>query len=231
MRVALYWAADRQDPLTIAGNAWLGRDPESGAPVAQPAIAGLAEAAAAPRLYGFHATLRPPMRLATGWEEFIGAAQALADAAAPFALPLLGVVADGGFIALGLQAPCPALHALADACVTGTDRHRLAAGSAELARRRAAGLSPRQEAMLLRWGYPHVLEEWRFHMTLTGRLAPEAMARLLPLAEAHFAPALAMPRRVHAITVFTQRGDAPFLIAERLELVGAPGSVPQPKLP
>ena len=46
-------------------------------------------------------------------------------------------------------------------------------GAAELERRRKAGLSAAQEKMLLRWGYPYVLDEFRFHLTLTGRLQPE----------------------------------------------------------
>ena len=33
-----------------------------------------------------------------------------------------------------------------------------------------AGSPPRQDANLLRWGYPYVLEDFRFHMTLTERL-------------------------------------------------------------
>ncbi len=219
-RVALYWAPDQDDPLANAGATWLGRDAELGAALAQPAVDGLAEATAAPRVYGFHATLRPPMRLATGWEEFIAVAEAVADAAVPFELPPLRVTDMSGFIALGLQAPCPALHKLADACVAGTDAHRLSAGAAELAMRRAPGLSPAQDALLLRWGYPYVMQEWRFHMTLSGRLAAPAMARLLPAAQAHFAPALAQPRRVAAVTVFTQRDGAAFLIADRLKLGG-----------
>jgi 2'-5' RNA ligase len=31
-------------------------------------------------------------------------------------------------------------------------------------------LTPRQLNYLDRWGYPYVMEEFRFHMTLTGRL-------------------------------------------------------------
>jgi 2'-5' RNA ligase len=31
-------------------------------------------------------------------------------------------------------------------------------------------LTPRQREYLDRWGYPYVMEEFRFHMTLTGRL-------------------------------------------------------------
>ena len=220
-RAALYWAPEPADPLTQAGNAWLGRDAELATQVPQPPIAGLPEATAAPRLYGFHATLRPPMRLATGWEEFIQAAHAVAGSFSPFDLPPLQVTNMGGFLALREAAPSLLLHSLADACVRGTDRHRLRPDAAELERRRSGGLSQRQEEMLLRWGYPYVLEEWRFHMTLSRRLTGAEMALLLPAAQAHFATALAMPRRVEALMVFTQVGGQPFLMGERIALRGS----------
>ena len=92
---------------------------------------------------------------------------------------------------------------------------------AELARRRQAKLSPRQEANLARWGYPYVFEEWRFHVTLTRRLSPEEREVVLPAAEAHLRDALRHRRRVSAVCVFTQaRPGAPFLIAERLPFGG-----------
>jgi hypothetical protein len=221
MRVALYWAPEPGDALAIAGNAWLGRDPECGVDVTQPCISGIGEATAAPRLYGFHATLRPPMRLITGWEDFLVAVRALAAGLAPFDLPPLVVDNLDGFLALREAVPCQALHTLAAACVRATDTHRLAPSPAELAQRLAAGLSPAEEALLRRWGYPYVMERWRFHMTLTRRLAGEEPKRLRPAAEAHFAESLAMRRRVTEIAVFTQASvspPAPFLIAERIRL-------------
>ncbi len=213
-RVALYWAPALSDPLWEAGCAWLGRDPELGCDVAQPE--GLEEVTRAPRVYGFHATLRPPMRLATGWEEFIGAAHALAGGRAAFAMPELEVLEIGGFLALGERVPCRALRELADACVAETDRHRLRADAAELAKRRAAGLSAHEDEMLLRWGYPYVMDAWRFHVTLSRRLSAGEMRVVRPRAEAHFAAALAVRRRVEGIAVFTQLGTRPMLLAERI---------------
>ncbi len=223
LRAALYWAPSIDDPLARAGNEWLGRDPETGAMLRQPAIDGIVSVTEAPRIYGFHATLRPPMRLATGWEEFCAAAASVAAGCAPFDLPPLEVVNASGFLALCPKIPCPALHALADACVTHTDRHRLRPDAAELLQRRGAGLSATEDALLLRWGYPYVMQSWSFHMTLTCRLSHADMARLLPLARAHFAPALGVQRRVQDICIFTQAaprdGKAqPMLIAERLTL-------------
>ena len=205
------------DPLWDAGCAWLGREPELGRRMVSP-FEALTEA---PRLYGFHATLKPPMRLARGWASFAADAQALADGIAPFDLPPLAVRDLGGFLALREMAPCPALHALADVCVVALDAHRVPPDQAELDKRRGAGLPPAQDAMLVRWGYPHVLATWRFHVTLTRRLTAEERDVVQPAAEAHFAAALAVPRRVEEICLFTQAGaGAPFMLAERLALGG-----------
>ena len=223
-RVAVYYAPTPKDPLWPAANTWLGRDPETAAPVPQPPIPGIAEATAEPRLYGFHATLKPPMRLLTSYGAFLADAKRLAATLTPFDLPRLEVADLRGFLALRETAPCPPLHALADTCVATLDEHRAPPDDAELARRRKHGLPPAQDAMLVRWGYPHVFETWFFHMTLTRRLSPEAQAVFRPAAETWFAPALALPRRVDALTVFTQAAPgAPFLVAERLAFGGTAG--------
>jgi hypothetical protein len=216
MRAALYWVPDLHDPLYAAGVAWLGRDAETGARVRQPAIDGLAEITADARRYGLHATLRPPMRIATGYEEFQAAAYTVAACFEPFQLPPLILCDVGGFLALRENEPCPALQALCDRCVLETERHRLRADDAELARRRAAGLSARQEALLQRYGYPYVLDEWFFHMTLSQRLDAAAMARLRPAANSHFAAVLDTTRWVRDVCICTQLDGGDFLIAERI---------------
>ncbi len=174
-----------------------------------------------PGLYGFHATLKPPMRLAHRWADLVEDATALAETVAPFELPPLRVADLDGFLALQETVSCPPLHALADACVTELDSHRQPAEAAELARRRQAGLTAVQDAMLLDWGYPYVLDQWRFHMTLTRRLSSEERAAAQPAAEAHFASALAQPRRVADICLFTQlAAGSAFVLAERIALRG-----------
>jgi putative phosphonate metabolism protein len=222
-RLALYWAPTCDDPLHRLGSAWLGRDAESGAPLPQPSLPGLdiTELTAAPRDYGLHATLKPPFRLAVGWVDAIRAAEALASRIAPFDLPPLAVQDLGGFLALREAAPCPALHALADACVEALDPCRVPPTEAEIERRRKSGLTPRQAALLERFGYPYVKEEWRFHVTLTRRLTAAEKSVVLPAVTAHLGEASARPRRVTELSLFTQaKAGAPFLIAERLPLRG-----------
>jgi len=222
-RVAVYYAPPPEDPLFSLSAAWLGRDPESGAAVPQPDIPGLHDVTAEPRLYGFHATLKPPMRLRPGvdWDALTSAAINLAGGIAPFALPAMAVADVHGFLALRETEPSPPLQALADLCVAWLDEFRAAPTEAELARRRCAGLSPGQDAMLCRWGYPYVFGTWFFHMTLTRRLNAEEKALYRPAAERHFTPALAESRWVSDICLFTQSEPGhPFLLAARLPLRG-----------
>jgi putative phosphonate metabolism protein len=221
VRVAVYYAPAPSDPLWTAAAAWLGRDAETGGTPPQPDLPGIAEVTAEPRLYGFHATLKPPMRLRASYGAFVDDARALAARLRPFALPPLAVQDLRGFLALRETQASPALQAMADACVRELDAHRVPPDEAELARRRGRGLPPAQEAMLLRWGYPHVFETWFFHMTLTRRIDAAAQAVFRPAAEAWFAPALATPRVVDALSVFTQAAaGAPFMVAERLPFGG-----------
>jgi hypothetical protein len=220
-RVGIYYAPASDDPLWQRGTAWLGHDPERDLPCRQPALPDIAAITAEPRGYGFHATLKPPMRLADGvtWEALLGEVRQVAASVPAFALPPLAVRPLDGFLALLESQPSPALQALADAVTAGLDRLRRPSGEAELARRRAAGLTAAQDANLLRWGYPYVFATWLFHITLTRRLNEAEAALYRPAAEDWFADPLRLPRRVAELSVFVQEdAGAPFTLAERIAL-------------
>lgn len=174
-RYALYYAPASGSELDRFGAHWLGWDVEAATPCAQIEVPGLspetvAQATAEPRKYGFHGTLKPPFHLAEGYSEddLRAALSAFCARRRPFALPAWKLTWLGSFAALTPSAPCPALHALANACVEEFDPFRAPPAPGELERRRARGLSPRQDAALLRWGYPYVMEDFRFHLTLSG---------------------------------------------------------------
>lgn len=223
VRVAAYYAPAEDDALWRRAAAWLGRDPATNARLAQPDLPDIAAVTADAASYGFHATLQPPMRLRPGvdWDAVVAATRQITEGVPAFELPELAVTDLMGFLALCETRPCPALQALADACVAGLDPLRAAPDEAELARRRRAGLSRAQEAMLVRWGYPYMFSTWFFHLTLTRRLTPDERTIYLPAAEAWFAAAIVAPRRVADICLFTQAAPgAPFLLAERIALTG-----------
>ncbi|WP_426957233.1 DUF1045 domain-containing protein [Muricoccus radiodurans] len=223
MRAALYWAPALGDPLHRLGSEWLGRDAETGATLRQPELPGvdMEELTREARGYGLHGTLKPPFRLAQGYQALREDAARLAARTAPFDLPPLAVTPHHGFLALRETAPCPALQAFADACVEAVDHHRIPPDEAEIARRRPERMNEAERANLHRWGYPYVFAQWWFHVTLTRRLSDEEAALVRPAVESWLGTVAMQPRRITELCLFTQAGPgAPFLIGERLPLGG-----------
>ena len=180
-----------------------------------------AEITAEPRRYGFHATLKAPFRLAAGATvaALDAAAAALAAGQAGFALRLR-VAEVGRFVALVPEGDAGAVAALAAACVTGLDGFRAPPSAEELARRRAAGLDARGEAHLARWGYPYVLDRFRFHMTLTGALGEDRRARWRRRWRRRGAAAGGRRWRSAAICRFSEGADGRFRLVRRFPLGG-----------
>ncbi|APH54399.1 Hypothetical protein GbCGDNIH9_1118 [Granulibacter bethesdensis] len=228
-RYAIYYAPDPADPLWQAGCGWLGRDPLTDETLLQPALPGWSSAewaalTASPRRYGFHATLKPPVRLNAGYDEkeFLAAVEALAGMIPVFPMPALSVTTLQGFLALTEQSASSALRALCDRCVIALDPFRAPPTDEELARRRQLPLSPAREAMLRQWGYPDVLDEWRFHMTLSEKLPASAIPAIQSAAEKHFSAALADIRLVDALCVYRQEApDRNFSVLARFPLAKA----------
>lgn len=209
-RFGIYYLPPPGD-FARAGAAWLGWDIARGAAMAQPPVAGIAQITGTPRKYGFHATLKPPFRLAAGYRlaDLEAATRDLAARTDRAACNGLELATLGRFLALVPRGDSGGIDRIAAACVTGLDRFRAPPGAGELARRRQAGLSPAQEARLLRWGYPHVLEGFRFHMTLTGRLAKADIAGVAAQLCDHLPP-LPAPLVLDRIALVGERPDGRF---------------------
>lgn len=223
MRAALYWAPALDDDLHALGSAWLGRDAETGATLSQRALPGLdiADVTADARGYGLHATLKPPFRIRTSWAAVREAAMQVALRTRPFALPPLRLAEHHGFLALLESERSAPLQAFCDDCVLSLDPHREPPSAEEIMRRRPERMTERQRAHLANWGYHYVFEDWWFHVTLSRRLTPAERDVVQPALAAHLGDAPGRPRRVTELCLFTQAGPgAPFLIAERLPLLG-----------
>jgi putative phosphonate metabolism protein len=227
-RYAVYYAPDPQSGFHRRLSAWLGRDAFSDTSVAQPGIAGFTAASfhrltAEPRRYGAHATLKPPFHPAPGHgDRTIGEGVAkLAATLAPVVMPPLRVTRIGRFLALTPERHEPALTALAATCVRALDHLRAPPSQEELAKRRSAGLGARQEALLAQWGYPHVMEEFRFHITLSGEADGETLDRLATAAADHFADDMRVGLPIDALSLFRGSGDGnSFVIIARYSLLG-----------
>ena len=226
MRYAVYYAPAADSALHAFGSAWLGRDSLSNEPVAQPTVAGLSTErlraiTAAPRGYGFHATLKPPFTLASACDddELRVRFESFAQAHAPFDVPGLRLSDIDGFLALALPSPSPAFDELAEGAVRTFEPFRAAPAADELARRLHARLSARERELVEAWGYPYVLDRWRFHLTLTNRLGDAERAVVRAALEPLVAPYADAPLRVDAVALFVQPlRDAPFVQRERFTL-------------
>ena len=209
-RCALYFAPPSDSPLASFAAAWFGRRDTR-------------EITASPRHYGFHATLKPPFRFAAG-TDLTGLRESLRAFAAeqpPVALGPVTVDDLSGFLALVPLAAPPELGRLAEACVAGFDAFRAAPSEAELAKRRAKRLSPRQEELLSLWGYPYVFDQFRWHMTLTAKLPDAERERWHADLRRLAAPALQDPLVIDSLSIFRQAaGDRPFVEIDRVPLTG-----------
>jgi putative phosphonate metabolism protein len=222
-RYAIYFSPAPDSLLAPLGIGWLGRDDTAVGTHGQRQVDGIADARLAEitesaRHYGFHATLKPPFALAEG-RTAVELEEALAEFAqrqAPITGLKLRTGTLDGFVALLLTADSTAVRNLAAACVRDFDSFRRPPSEAEIARRRRAQLSELEDALLLRWGYPYVMEAFRFHMTLTSRLPEDERARLLPLLSQLFAPATEAGFAIDAASLFHQEaGDRPFRLLRR----------------
>lgn len=174
-----------------------------------------------PRKYGFHGTLKPPFRLAEGVpvEALQAAASTMAMSLAPAVCDGLDLKRIGGFLALTPRGDTSGVQDVADACVRALDEFRAAPTEAELARRRRSRLSGRQEALLTRWGYPYVMEEFRFHMTLTGRLKGDKAETWAASLRA-LMPSLPAPFVMDQVALCGEREDGRFELVHRYTLAG-----------
>lgn len=210
-RYAIFFASPPESLLWRLGCIWHGRDPATGA-ILVPRLpdtltrARHEEIVRPARHYGFHATLKPPFALKPGMKA--GGLEAELDAFArnrtPFLAPALQVSRIRGFVALILGGRSPEMEQLCAECVETFDSYRAPEPPGKLAERRAAGLTARQEAMLVRWGYPYVMEEFRFHMTLTTHLKAPEIDLVERHLHSHFRSVLASPLYVDRVMLFEE---------------------------
>jgi hypothetical protein len=207
--------------LFDAGSAWLGWDSAAGRASPHPEVEGLpapaAELTATPRKYG-----KPPFRLAEGTT-----APGLGEAVEAFCatrpavtLPSITLRRLGRFLALVPAQPDPGLADLAAETVKAFEPFRAPLNDAELAKRRKSGLTDRQEALLTQWGYPYVMEEFRFHITLTGALDDSALDPTETALRRHFAAFLGQPLTIGDLALMGEDEDGLFHLLHRYALTG-----------
>jgi putative phosphonate metabolism protein len=221
-RYAIYYAAAQGSALDRFGAEHLGYDAWTGEDLPFPAAVQQARSdwrglTQDPRKYGFHATLKAPMALASGNTEPELMTACARFAAMPRPVPRIVPVVQSisGFTAVVPAERSAALEALAADCVRDFDAFRAPLTPEDRARRNPEKLTPRQREYLDRWGYPYVMEEFRFHMTLTGRLEASQREAVRMLLEDRFTAIGLSTLAIDRIALFRQ-DDA----AARFKIIG-----------
>jgi putative phosphonate metabolism protein len=224
-RYAIYYAP-RAGAFAQAAAEWLGWDVETAQPVAHPVLPGLdwpvADLTRAPRKYGFHGTIRAPFRLAEGVTaaEVAQAVDDMARALPPVQLDGLALHRIKGFLALTPTGDESDLLRLGAEVVSRSDRLRAPLTEAEIAKRRPERLSPRQRQLLDIWGYPYVMEEFQFHLTLSDDL-PEAVAdAVAPVLADWLAPVIPRPFVIDNLCLMGEDAAGRFHLVSRHALTG-----------
>jgi putative phosphonate metabolism protein len=229
LRYALYFTPPKNDPLTGAASIWLGRDAFAGETYPAPEEDGMTaaeqfELTADPRRYGFHATIKAPFALASSVNErdLMAVVEDFTGRTPAFEIPELVLGQIGRFFALVPGFLHPPLQDFAASVVKSFEPFRAALCEADIARRKPEKLTESQRANLMRWGYPYVMEDFGFHMTLTGQVPEERSALMKSILEKRFAAFIGRPLSISGLAVFTEeeRGG-PFKIHSWLPLAGA----------
>lgn len=220
-RYAIYFTLPPGE-LARRGAAWLGWDVRTGTEAPHPDMPGVdvAKITQTPRKYGLHGTIKAPFVLASGKTE-----KSLCDALSefccgqePFNLGGLTLSRIGPFLALVPSGNAAPLNRLADQVVQTLDPWRAPMDDAEVIRKTKAGLSDQQRHYLNVWGYPHVMEFFQFHITMTGPLKPDDADTVTPLLQNYFEGALPAPFPIDSLTLCGEKVDGRFIEVERFAL-------------
>lgn len=227
-RFAIYFAPSASSNLWERAATWLGRDANDGDLFSGP-VAGidrdrLLNLTQSANRYGFHATLKAPMALAEGASE-AGLRDALTEFVAqhqPVELGKPTLASLSGFLALTVD-DNERLQDFAAHVVEHFDPFRAPMTIKDREARVSKGLSERQIELLDAYGYPYVFEEFRFHMTLTDRLAEEDAAEITQAAQTWFGPVLDEPLLLDRLSLFHESDTGtPFRRIADFKLGGAP---------
>jgi putative phosphonate metabolism protein len=227
-RFAIYFAPSASSNLWERAATWLGRDANDGDLFSGP-VAGidrdrLLNLTQSANRYGFHATIKAPMALAEGASE-ADLRDALTEFVAqhqPVELGKPTLASLSGFLALTVD-DNERLQDFAAHVVEHFDPFRAPMTIKDREARVSKGLSERQIELLDAYGYPYVFEEFRFHMTLTDRLAEEDAAEITQAAQTWFGPVLDEPLLLDRLSLFHESDTGtPFRRVADFKLGGAP---------
>jgi hypothetical protein len=114
----------------------------------------------------------------------------------------------GNFIALMMDPNEQKMQNLASKLVENLDQFRAPLHQKEIDKRRMSDLTTSQDKNLLKWGYPYVFNDFRFHMTLTEKIPSRSDQELMVnVASLYFSENLDHITKVSSISLFFQESS------------------------
>ena len=222
-RFAIYFIPDHIE-LANLGASWLGWDIITGQNVRQIELNDfdIKKFTEQPKKYGFHATIKAPFRIkgSKTSTELISAFDEFAEICPPAILEGLEVKKLGDFLAFRPVGSEEKLNSLVANVVEHFDCFRAPLTQKEIAKRRRAKLTTIQEALMKKWGYPFVMSEFQFHITLTGPLYPNDVDMAYSAARSHFGETIKKPFKVNSLCLAGEDENGRFHLIKRFELLG-----------
>ena len=177
-RYAIYFAPDDNSELGIFGATVLRRRAQNSADWLNPELvvefpqsSAWCERIQRPAHYGFHATIKAPFELDKGQsaDNLIADVAEFCQSRQMISLQGLAPIRTTRYDALAFERQPEALRQLASDCVIKFEKYRAPLTEADIQRRDPARLSEREISNMERYGYPYILDDFNFHMTLSGR--------------------------------------------------------------
>ena len=216
-RYAIYYIPDL--PLFQIGSDWLGWNSITGQETTL--SADHRRITDRPRKYGFHATVKPPFSLASNSTQgdLQDAFQTFCATVSPETGGTLKISRLGRFLAMTQDVQSNEVTELAASTVSHFDKFRAPLSDQDIAKRRQRRLTPQQDALMLRWGYPYVMQEFKFHMTLTGPLAPNEIDAIEHDANTRFQEFIGQPLKIASLALLGEDSDSGrFHVVDKLSL-------------
>ncbi len=222
-RYAIYYAPIENPELDLFGKCWLGWDPYKGEETTKsdlsklPSFKKFSGLVLTPKQYGFHGTIKAPFRLKNKYtySDLENKVREISKQIQSFHLDKLVIKKLGNFIALTPSKNLK-VNDVSNKFVEGLDFLRDDLSEDEIKKRHPHKLSFNQKKMLFKWGYPYVFNEFKFHLTLTGKLRIEEIDNVYKYLQTILKSVNLRKIHFKSICIFGQKTDEKFYFIKKI---------------
>ena len=224
-RYAVYFSPPEADYLSKFLAGWFGWNAHNGQNVPYHILENLnydlSDITKEQYRYGFHGTLKPPFSLVDtkNLNDLKLALVELSKSIKKFEIPSISLKVLNGFVAIVSTTENRPIMALAKKCVEELDLFREVESVERIQRRRSRTFSKSEEYNLKRWGYPYVMDNFQFHLTMSGRLKPEVLKNVIEVLNSELQGVLNKPLPIGEICLFGENAsNGNFQIIQKFSL-------------